>query len=150
MASLWPVPDHLTDAQVLMCPDIMSTGFGGAEFGNVQIGDTVAIFAQGPIGLCATAGARLMGATRIIAVETIPERMAMARQLGADEVIDFRTSDPVEAIRELTGGRGVDVAIEALGTQATFESPLRILRPGGTLSSLGVYSGKLSMPLDAI
>jgi alcohol dehydrogenase len=149
MANLTPVPDGLTDEQVLMCPDIMSTGFAGAESGGIRIGDTVAVFAQGPIGLCATAGAKLMGATRIIAVEGIPARMEMARRLGADEVIDYFRQDPVESIMELTGGRGVDVAIEALGTQQTFESALRVLRAGGTLSSLGVYSGKLTLPLDA-
>ncbi|HEU4697850.1 MAG TPA: NAD(P)-dependent alcohol dehydrogenase [Gemmatimonadales bacterium] len=148
-ANLAPVPDELTDEQVLMCPDIMSTGFGGAESGRIRIGDTVAIFAQGPIGLCATVGARLMGATRILVVEGNDARIAMARRLGADEVIDFRAGDPVSAIRELTDGRGVDVAIEALGRQETFESSLRVLRPGGTLSSLGVYSGKLELPLDA-
>lgn len=86
MANLSPVPDGLTDAQVLMCPDIMSTGLGGAESGAIRIGDSVAIFAQGPIGLCATAGAKLMGATRIIGVETIPERVAMAKSMGADHV----------------------------------------------------------------
>ena len=84
MANLAPVPDGLTDEQVLMCPDIMSTGFSGAESGRIRIGDTVAVFAQGPIGLCATAGARLMGATTIIAVESVPERMEMARRMGAD------------------------------------------------------------------
>jgi alcohol dehydrogenase len=150
MANLTPVPDHLSDEQVLMCPDIMSTGFGGAESGNIRIGDTVAVFAQGPIGLCATAGAKLMGATRIIVVDGIVERLEMAKKLGADEIIDFHQADPVERIMELTGGRGVDVAIEALGTQQTFESALRVIRPGGTLSSLGVYSGKLTLPLDAI
>jgi alcohol dehydrogenase len=149
MANLAPVPDALTDEQVLMCPDIMSTGFGGAERGQIRIGDTVAVFAQGPIGLCATAGARLRGATRIIAVDTVPARLAAARALGADHVIDYRAEDAVAAIRELTGGRGVDVAIEALGTQETFEQCLRVLRPGGVLSSLGVYSGKLTLPLDA-
>lgn len=149
MANLSPVPDGLSDEEVLMCPDIMSTGFAGAESAGVRIGDTVAIFAQGPIGLCATAGARLMGATRIIAVETVPERAAMAMRLGADHVIDFRKTDPVDEIRRLTDSRGVDVAIEALGTQATFEAALRVLRPGGTLSSLGVYSGALTLPLDA-
>lgn len=149
MANLSPIPDGLTDEEVLMCPDIMSTGFAGAESGNVRIGDTVAIFAQGPIGLCATLGARLMGATTIIAVETVPERIAMATRLGADHVVDFRKVDVVEEIRKLTGGRGVDVAIEALGTQATFEAGLRVLRPGGTLSSLGVYSGNLTIPMDA-
>lgn len=149
MVNLSPVPDALSDEQVLMCPDIMSTGFSGAESGGVRIGDTVAVFAQGPIGLCATAGARLMGATRIIAVESIPARQAMARRLGADDVVDFSAGDPVEQILALTDGRGVDVSIEALGRQATFEAALRVLRPGGTLSSLGVYSSDLTIPLGA-
>jgi alcohol dehydrogenase len=147
MANLAPVPDGLTDEQVLMCPDIMSTGFVGAERGGIRIGDTVAIFAQGPIGLCATVGARLMGATTIIGVETVPARIDVAKHLGADALVDFRSVDAVEEILRLTEGRGVDVAIEALGTQATFEACLRVLRPGGTLSSLGVYSNDLTIPL---
>ncbi|MCC7272280.1 MAG: NAD(P)-dependent alcohol dehydrogenase [Alphaproteobacteria bacterium] len=149
MANLSPVPDGLTDEQVLMCPDIMSTGFSGAESGGIRIGDMVAVFALGPIGLCAVAGAKLMGATTIIGVDTVPERLAAARRLGADLVVDFRRGDPVEQIMALTDGRGVDVAIEALGTQGTFESALRVLRPGGTLSSLGVYSSDLRIPLGA-
>jgi len=149
LANLSPVPDDLSDEQVLMCPDIMSTGFAGAERGDVKIGDTVAVFALGPIGLCAVAGARLMGATTIIGVDTVATRMAAARKLGADHVIDFAAADPVAEIMRLTGGRGVDVAIEALGTQGTFESAMRVLRPGGTLSSLGVYSGDLVIPADA-
>lgn len=148
-ANLAPVPDALTDEQVLMCPDIMSTGFAGAESGRIRIGDTVAVFAQGPIGLSATAGARLLGASRIIVVDSVPERLQLARAVGADAVIDRTRQDPVTAIRSLTGGRGVDVAIEALGTQETFENCLRVLKPGGVLSSLGVYSGKLTLPLDA-
>jgi alcohol dehydrogenase len=147
MANLAPVPEGLTDEQVLMCPDIMSTGFSGAENGRIRIGDTVAVFAQGPIGLCATAGAKLRGATTIIAVESLPARREIALRLGAHHVVDFRKVDPVEEILRLTEGRGVDVAIEALGTQATFEGALRVLRPGGTLSSLGVYSGDLTIPL---
>ncbi len=149
MANLAPVPDGLSDEEVLMCPDIMSTGFSGAQSGDVRIGDTVAVFAQGPIGLCATVGARLMGATTIIAVETVAARADIAQRLGADHIIDFRKVDPVDEILRLTGGRGVDVAIEALGTQATFEACLRVLRPGGTLSSLGVYSSDLTIPLGA-
>ncbi|MDI4666215.1 NAD(P)-dependent alcohol dehydrogenase [Xanthobacter autotrophicus] len=149
MTNLAPVPEALADEQVLMCPDIMSTGFAGAESGKVRIGDTVAVFAQGPIGLCATAGARLMGATRIIAVDRVGERLNVARAMGADEVVDFSKVDPVEEILRLTDGRGVDVAIEALGRQETFEAALRVLRPGGTLSSLGVYSSDLKIPLDA-
>lgn len=149
MANLAPVPDGLTDEEVLMCPDILSTGFAGAESGNVRIGDIVAVFAQGPIGLCATAGARLRGASTIIAVERVPERIEMARSVGADQVVDFGEKDPVDEILKLTGGRGVDVAIEALGLQQTFEASLRVLKPGGTLSSLGVYSNDLKVPLDA-
>jgi threonine dehydrogenase-like Zn-dependent dehydrogenase len=132
-----------------MCPDILSTGFAGAESGRIHIGDAVAVFAQGPIGLCATLGARLMGAAVVIGVESVPERAAAARRLGADHVVDFRKVDVVDEIRRLTAGRGVDVAIEALGTQATFEAALRVLRPGGRLSSLGVYSSDLRIPLDA-
>ena len=149
MANLAPIPEGLTDEQVLMCPDIMSTGFSGAESGSVRIGDIVAVFAQGPIGLCATAGARLMGATTIIAVDAVAARMEIARKMGADHVVDFSKSDPVQEIMRLTDGRGVDVAIEALGRQQTFEAALRVLRPGGTLSSLGVYSADLKIPLDA-
>ncbi len=149
MANLAPVPDGLSDDQVLMCPDIMSTGFAGAESGNIKIGDTVAVFAQGPIGLCATAGAKLRGATTIIAVETVPERADVAKQVGADIVVDFNKTDPVDEIMRLTDGRGVDVAIEALGLQSTFENCLKILKPGGTLSSLGVYADDLTIPLAA-
>lgn len=147
MANLAPVPGGLSDIEVLMCPDIMSTGIAGAESGNIKIGDLVAIFAQGPIGLCATVGARLMGATAIFAVDMLPERLEMARKLGADHCINSANTDPVDEIMRLTSGRGVDVAIEALGKQTTFEAALRVLRPGGTLSSLGVYSKDLSIPL---
>ena len=149
MANLAPVPDELTDEQVLMCPDIMSTGFSGAETAGVRIGDTVAVFAQGPIGLCATAGAKLSGASMVIGVDRLPDRLRVARQMGADHVIDSSRVDPVAEIMRLTEGRGVDIAIEALGLQETFEASLRVLRPGGTLSSLGVYSTDLTIPLGA-
>ncbi|MGP5011337.1 NAD(P)-dependent alcohol dehydrogenase [Psychrobacter glacincola] len=146
-ANLCPVPDGLTDEQVLMCPDIMSTGFKGAENANIQIGDVVAIFAQGPIGLCATAGARIKGASLIIAVDGNNDRLAMAKKLGADITLNFTEVDVVDEIMNITGGRGVDSSIEALGLQSTFEQCLKILKPGGTLSSLGVYSEDLVIPM---
>jgi alcohol dehydrogenase len=149
-ANLAVVPDVLTDEEVLMLPDIASTGISGAESGNVRLGDSVAIFAQGPIGLCATLGARLRGAGLIIAVDPIRERREMARRFGAAITIDPNATDAVEAIRRATDGRGADVAIEALGRQQTFEAALRSVRAGGTMSSLGVYSGKLVAPYDAI
>ncbi len=147
-ANLAKIPAELSDEDVLMCPDIMSTGFSAAERGGVRIGDAVVVFAQGPIGLCATAGAKLAGASLIIGVDRIPARLEMARQVGADVVINSAEQDVIAEVRRLTGG-GADVAIEALGLQATFETALRSVRPGGTVSSLGVYSGHLQVPLDA-
>jgi alcohol dehydrogenase len=147
-ANLAKIPDGLTDEQVVLLADIASTGFGGAEAANIRLGDTAVVFAQGPIGLCATAGAKLMGAALVIGVDGDEARLAMSRRMGADVALDFRNCDVISEVKKLTGG-GADVAIEALGTQQTFESCLRCLRPGGTLSSLGVYSGKLLVPYDA-
>jgi isopropanol dehydrogenase (NADP+) len=149
LANLAPIPDGLTDEQVLMCPDIMSTGFKGAENANIRIGDTVVVFAQGPIGLCATAGARLLGASTIIGVDGNDHRLDIAKKMGADLTLNFKNCDVVDEIMKITGGRGADSSIEALGTQSTFESALRVLKPGGTLSSLGVYSSDLTIPLAA-
>jgi threonine dehydrogenase-like Zn-dependent dehydrogenase len=147
-ANLAKIPDTVSDEEVVLLTDIASTGIRGAEAGGVQIGDTVAVFAQGPIGLCASLGAKAMGAALVIGVDGDDNRIAMAKRMGVDVVLDYRDGDVATEIKRLTGS-GVDVAIEALGTQATFESALRSLRPGGTLSSLGVYSGKLQVPYDA-
>ncbi|HWH37867.1 MAG TPA: alcohol dehydrogenase catalytic domain-containing protein [Candidatus Limnocylindrales bacterium] len=148
-ANLAKVPESLTDEQVVLLADIASTGFAGAESGGVRIGDTVVVFAQGPIGLCATAGAKLMGAAHVIGVDGDPARAETARRMGADIVLDPAGTDVVAEVKQMTGGLGADVAIEALGLQETFENALRSIRPGGTLSSLGVYSGKLQLPYDA-
>jgi threonine dehydrogenase-like Zn-dependent dehydrogenase len=146
-ANLAKIPDELSDEEVVLLADIASTGFSGAESGGVKIGDSVVVFAQGPIGLCATAGAKSMGASLVIGVDADPVRLRMAQRMGADVTLNMREVDVIKEVMQLTGG--VDVAIEALGTQETFESCLRCLRPGGTLSSLGVYSGKLALPYDA-
>jgi threonine dehydrogenase-like Zn-dependent dehydrogenase len=146
--NLAKIPQEMADEQVVLLADIASTGISGAESGGVRIGDAVAVFAQGPIGLCATAGAKLMGASLIIGIDADEKRLAMAKRMGADVVLDYREVDVVTEVKRLTGG-GADVTIEALGTQDTFEKALRSLRPGGTLSSLGVYSGKLQIPYDA-
>lgn len=147
-ANLAKIPDGLTDEQVVLLADIASTGFSGAESGNVKIGDSVVVYAQGPIGLCAAIGARLMGASLVIGVDGNESRLEMAKKMGVDVVLNYKETDTLAEIKKLTGG-GADVAIEALGTQQTFENCLRVLRPGGTLSSLGVYSGKLQVPYDA-
>jgi threonine dehydrogenase-like Zn-dependent dehydrogenase len=147
-ANLAKIPDGLADEEVLLCPDIMSTGFSASERAHVKIGDAVAVFAQGPIGLCATAGAKLSGASLVIVVDRVASRLEMAKRMGADVVLNDQEQDVVAEIKRLTGG-GVDVAIEALGTQLTFENCVRVVHPGGTVSSLGVYAGKLAIPADA-
>lgn len=145
--NLAKIPAGLSDEQVVLLADIASTGFSGAESGDVKIGDTVAVFAQGPIGICAAIGARLMGASVVIGVDGDESRLKIAKKMGVDILLNYKDQDVISEIKRLTGG--VDVAIEALGTQETFENGLRSLRPGGTLSSLGVYSRKLQMPYDA-
>src|SRR5216683_1141957 len=111
-ANLAKIPHDLTDEQVVLLADIASTGFSGAESANIRIGDTVAVFAQGPIGLCATAGAKLIGASFIIGVEGDPVRMEMSKRMGAHVVLNPNQCDVVAEINKLSGG-GADVAIEA-------------------------------------
>ena len=98
-ANLAKIPDELSDEQVVLLADIASTGFSGAESGNIRIGDSVVVFAQGPIGLCATAGAKLMGASFIIGVDGDDNRLAMAKQMGADVVLDYREVDVVAEVQ---------------------------------------------------
>lgn len=147
-ANLAKIPDDLTDEDVVLCADIASTGISGAESAKVKIGDVVVVYAQGPIGLCASAGAKLMGASLVIGVDSIPNRLEIARRMGADVVINYKEQDPIAEVMRLTDNRGADVAIEALGKQESFESCLRSVRPGGTVSSLGVYGGKVEMPVE--
>jgi threonine dehydrogenase-like Zn-dependent dehydrogenase len=138
-ANLASIPKSLSDEKAAYCADMLSTGFMGAEHANIPIGGTVAVFAQGPVGLMATVGARLLGAGMIIAVETVPKRKELSKHYGADVVVDFKEQDPVKAILDLTGGEGVDSAIEALGAQATFEACIKVTRPGGTISNTGYH-----------
>lgn len=140
-ANLAPIPHRVPDEKAVYTTDMMSTGFMGAEHANIPIGGSVAIFAQGPVGLMATVGARLLGAGLVIAVETVPKRKELAKHFGADVVVDFREKDPVQAILDLTDGEGVDSAIEALGSETTFEACIKATRPGGTISNAG-YHGR--------
>ncbi len=143
------IPDEVSDEQALFAGDILSTGLGVCERAGVGPGDSVAVFAQGPLGLCATAGAHLLGAGLIVAVDAIPERLAMARRLGATVTLSPVDGDVPRRVRELTEGRGVDVAIEAVGLQPTFEMAVKSCRVGGAVGSLGVYGGvkALSLPV---
>lgn len=129
-ANLAKIPASVPDEKAVYTCDMMLTGFMGAEHANIPIGGSVAVFAQGPVGLMATVGARLLGAGIIFAVEAVPKRKELAKHFGADVVIDFREKDPVQAILDLTNGEGVDSAIEALGSQASFEACIKATRPG--------------------
>lgn len=138
-ANLAKIPDSVPDDAAVYCADMLSTGFMGAEKGNIPIGGTVAVVAQGPVGLMATAGAKLRGAGLVIGVESVPSRQKLAQMYGADEIVDFTKEDVVERVMELTDGQGVDTAVEALGADATFQTCVKITKPGGTVSNTGYF-----------
>ncbi len=140
-ANMAKIPESVPDESAVYVTDMMSTGFQGAEAANIPVGGTVAIFAQGPVGLMATAGSKLRGAGTVIAVESIPKRQELARFYGADGVVDPTKPDALSKIVENGGGGGigVDSAIEALGAEATFENAVKVTRPGGTISNIGYH-----------
>jgi isopropanol dehydrogenase (NADP+) len=138
-ANMAKIPDGVRDDMAVYCCDMLSTGFMGAENGHIPIGGTVAVLAQGPVGLMSTAGARLRGAGLIIGVESVPQRQHLARIYGADEIVDFSTEDVVGRIMELTDGEGVDTSIEALGADVTFQAAVKATKPGGTVSNTGYF-----------
>lgn len=138
-ANLAKIPDDVPDEAAVYCCDMLSTGFMGAENGNIPIGGTVAVLAQGPVGLMSTVGARLQGAGLVIGVESVPSRQKLARLYGADEIVDFTKEDVVDRVMELTDGEGVDTAIEALGADITFQTAIKITKPGGTVSNTGYF-----------
>ena len=145
-ANLTRIPDSIPDEKAVYVCDMLSTGFVGVEHAYLQLGETVAVFAQGPVGLASTIGCRLVGAGYIIAVEGIPRRQDLARRFGADAVVDPGEGDPVEQILALTDGKGVDAAIEAYGFPQTFEAAVRCTKPGGRISNIG-YHGENPAPL---
>jgi isopropanol dehydrogenase (NADP+) len=140
-ANMAKIPDDVPDDEAVYCADMLSTGFMGAEKADIPIGGTVAVLAQGPVGLMCTAGAKLRGAGLIIGIESVPSRQKLSHMYGADEIVDYAREDAVERTMELTGGEGVDSAIEALGADATFQTAVKITKPGGTVSNTG-YFGK--------
>lgn len=140
-ANMAMIPQDVAEESAVYCSDMMSTGFMAAENGEIPIGGTVAVFALGPIGLMAVAGAKLRGAGLVIGVDSVPQRQELARSYGADVIVDFTKQDVVARIMELTGGQGVDCAIEALGAELSFQNAVRVTKPGGTISNAG-YHGK--------
>jgi len=147
-ANMALIPSGIPSEMAVYCADMLSTGFVAAENANIAIGGTVAIFAQGPVGLMATAGARLRGAGLIITVDGIASRLAMSKHFGADITLDLTKEDPVERILALTeGGLGVDSAIEALGNPVSFANCVRVTKPGGTISNVGYHGAGATVPI---
>lgn len=146
-ANMAVIPDDVSDESLLLVPDIVSTGFSAAESGKIRIGDVVVIYAQGPIGLCATAGAKLLGAGLIIAVDPVAERREKSLLMGADVVLDPNKDDVMAEVMKLTNGAGADVALECLGRTETLAGCLNVTRPGAYISSVGVYSNDVPLPL---
>lgn len=168
------IPDHLTDEQVLFLTDIFPTGYMAAENCDIREGDIVAVWGCGPVGQFAIRSAQMMGAAQVIAIDRIPERIEMARKCGAI-VINYEETEPGEALKEMTGGRGPDACIDAVGMEAHGTDAMAVVdkvkqatkletgrpyvlrqaiaacRKGGTVSVPGVYGGFIdSMPMGAV
>jgi threonine dehydrogenase-like Zn-dependent dehydrogenase len=140
-ANMAHIPAAVADDSAVYCCDMISTGLMAAENAKIPPGGTIAVFALGPVGLMAVAGARMLGAGLIIGVDSVPRRQELARSYGADVTVDFEIEDAVARIMALTGGEGVDSAIEALGSDVSFQNAIRVTKPGGTISNAG-YHGK--------
>ena len=149
--SVYPVPEELTDEQVLFLADILPTGFEvGVLNGGVQPGDTVTVVGAGPIGLAAIMTARLFTPGRVIAIDLADARLAQAVEFGADATINNGAENAVEAVKELTGGLGADVAIEAVGVPETFELCTELIRPGGRVANVGVHGHAATLHLETL
>jgi alcohol dehydrogenase len=149
--STYPVPKGAVDEEILMLADILPTGYEvGVLNGHVQPGDTVAVVGSGPIGLSAITGAKLYSPGMVIAIDLADSRLDVAKQFGADLTINNEHQDAVELVRKLTGGLGVDVAIEAVGIPSTFELCTELVRPGGHVANIGVHGKPATLHLESL
>jgi alcohol dehydrogenase len=149
--SVYHVPEALSDEQVLFLADILPTGFEvGVLNGNVQPGDTIAVVGAGPIGLAAIMTARLLTPGQVIAIDLADARLEQALAFGADVTINNGEVEPIEAVMELTGGLGADVAIEAVGVPETFELCTELIRPGGRVANVGVHGHPVTLHLEKL
>ncbi|HZU13736.1 MAG TPA: zinc-dependent alcohol dehydrogenase [Chloroflexota bacterium] len=169
------IPAGLTDEQVVFLSDILPTGYMAAEHCDIHAGDVVAVWGCGPVGQFAIAGAYLLGADRVIAIDRLPYRLKMAREKGRAETINYEECDVLDALKEMTGGRGPDACIDAVGMEAHGTGPAAVMdrvqqavrletgrptalrqvimacRNGGTVSVAGVYGGFLNeIPFGSI
>lgn len=135
---LVPIPDRVTDKQALFVGDILSTAYFGVTNGDLSPGQDIAIFGAGPVGLCAVACARLFSPARIILIDLEDYRLEMGRKMGATHIINASREEAVKTIKAITGKRGVDVALDAVGLPSTLEDCIKATTPGGIISNVGV------------
>ena len=148
-ASTYRVPDGLSDEEILMLADLLPTGYEvGVVAGGVRPGDVVAVVGSGPVGLSAITSARLYSPSHIVAIDLSDTRLEAAKQFGADVMVNNAREDPLAAIKDLTGGLGADVAIEAVGAPAPFELAVSLARPGGRIANIGVHGQAVTLHLE--
>ena len=149
--SLYPIPGGVDEEALVMLSDILPTGFEcGVLNGKVEPGSTVAIVGAGPIGLAALLTAQFYSPARIIMVDLDDNRLAVSKRFGATETINAADSKAAETVMRMTGGRGVDTAIEAVGIPATFITCEDIVAPGGTIANVGVHGAKVDLHLERL
>ena len=147
--STYRVPDGVSDEEILMLADILPTGYEvGVLNGGVRPGDVVVVVGAGPVGLAAIAGAQLYSPSHIVAVDLSDARLEAAKQFGADVTVNNSRQDPLRVVRDLTGRLGADVTIEAVGTPATFELAVKLVRPGGRVANVGVHGAPATLHLE--
>jgi alcohol dehydrogenase len=149
--STYAVPAGVSDEELLMLSDILPTAYEvGVLNGAVRPGDVVAVVGAGPVGLSAILGAGLYSPSHLVAIDMAASRLEMAKQFGADVVVNNSLEDAVAAVGELTGGLGADVAIEAVGVPATFELATQLVRPGGRVANIGVHGQPVTLHLELL
>lgn len=150
-SSLYPVPEGADEEALVMLSDILPTGFEcGVVNGKVQPGGTVAIVGAGPIGLAALLTAQFYSPAQVIMIDLDDNRLACAKRFGASATINSNGGATAEKVKALTGGRGVDTAIEAVGVPATFELCEQLVAPGGAIANIGVHGAKADLHLETL
>ncbi len=143
------VPDGMSDDVALFAGDVMGTGYHAVSGSGVRPGDSVAVLGLGPVGLCAVQAARAAGAAQVIAVDTVEDRLRMAESFGASPV-HLTEEDPRAQVKQATGGRGVDVAVDAVGHPDALELAIRLARKAGTVSAIGVYAERIQVHMGLV
>ena len=143
------VPDGLSDDAALFAGDVMGTGYHAVVAAGLQPGDACAVVGLGPVGLCAAMAARAAGASRVLAIDQVPARLDAARALGA-EPVHLTEDDPRAATKKATDGRGVDVAVDAVGAPPALDLACRLARKAGTVSVVGVYAERLELHMGVV